>query len=214
MTRFDLSLYLVLDRGLCGAAGMVETTRQAIAGGVTMVQLRDKHATTPGMIETGRALQQVLAGTGIPLIINDDIEAALTLGAEGVHIGQGDLAVAQVRHMIGPEMILGLSVETLPNVLAASTEMIDYLGVGPVFGTATKPDHKAPIGFDGLAELVAASKLPCVGIGGVKQQHIAQTLDAGAQGLAVVSAICGQPDPQAASRAMADAIAAWRLASG
>lgn len=212
MSDFDLSLYLVLDRQLCGSTGMVETARRAVAGGVTMVQLRDKDATTAGMIATGRELKQALAGTGVALIINDDIEAALEIGADGVHIGQGDLPVPEVRWLIGPDMILGLSVETLPDVLAASAAQVDYLGVGPVFSTTTKPDHKTPIGFDGLAKLIAAGPLPCVAIGGIKPAHIPQALDAGAKGVAVVSAICGQTDPQAAAGIMARSIADWRQA--
>jgi thiamine-phosphate pyrophosphorylase len=199
MRQFDLSLYLVLDPDLCAPIGMVETARLAVAGGATMVQLRDKHAGTARMVETGRALRQVLAGTGARLIVNDDVEAAIAIGADGLHIGQEDMGAQAARALIGPEMILGLSVET--EALAASVDpaVVDYTGVGPVFATPTKPDHKQPIGFGGLARIVSASPVPSVAIGGLKAEHVADVLAAGARGLAVVSAICGTSDPQAAA---------------
>ncbi|MFS2174351.1 thiamine phosphate synthase [Rhizobium pisi] len=203
MKRFDLSLYLVLDPDLCAGIGMVETARLAAAGGATMVQLRDKHADTASMIETGRALRQVLDGTGALLIVNDDVEAAIAIGADGLHIGQEDMDARRARTMIGPDMILGLSVETELLAGAVDPDLVDYTGVGPVFATPTKADHKQPIGFDGLAKLVKASPVPSVAIGGLKADHVAQVFAAGAKGLAVVSAICGTPDPEAATRRIA-----------
>ncbi|MHC2220952.1 thiamine phosphate synthase [Rhizobium leguminosarum] len=200
MKAFDLSLYLVLDPDLCAGIGMVETARLAVAGGATMVQLRDKHAATIGMIETGRALKQALEGTGALLIVNDDVEAAIAIGADGLHIGQEDMDAHKARTMIGPYMILGLSVETAPLAAAVDPGLVDYTGVGPVFATPTKADHKQPIGFDGLAKLVKASPVPSVAIGGLKADHVAQVFAAGAKGVAVVSAICGTPDPEAATR--------------
>lgn len=199
MKTFDLSLYLILDPDLCRGIGMVETARLAAEGGATMVQLRDKGATTARLIETGRALKAALVATGVPLIINDDAEAAVAIGADGLHVGQGDLAAAASRSRIGPRMILGLSVETPDLARAVDPTIVDYVGIGPVFATATKPDHKQPIGFDGLTRIVAASSLPAVAIGGLKAGHAASVLAAGAQGLAVVSAICGSRDPKASS---------------
>ncbi|MBN9075669.1 MAG: thiamine-phosphate diphosphorylase [Rhizobiales bacterium 65-79] len=207
---FDLSLYLVLDPELCEPLGMVETTRAAVAGGVTMVQLRDKRATTAEMIETGRALQAILAETGVPLVVNDDVEAAIALDADGLHVGQEDCDARSARERIGPDMILGVSVETEPLAAAIDPAIVDYAGVGPVFATATKPDHKQPVGLDGLARLVAASPVPTVAISGLKAEHAASVLAAGAEGLAVVSAICGKPDPRSAAIAIAEAIAAAR----
>jgi thiamine-phosphate pyrophosphorylase len=207
---FDLSLYLVLDPDLCGPMGMVETTRAAVAGGVTMVQLRDKHASTAEMIETGRALQAVLAGTGVPLVVNDDVEAAIALDADGLHVGQDDCDARSARARIGSDMILGVSVETEALAAALDPAIVDYAGVGPVFSTATKPDHKEPIGLGGLARLVAASPVPTVAISGLKAEHAASVLAAGADGLAVVSAICGKPDPRRAAMAIAGAIAVAR----
>ncbi|MGO6980866.1 thiamine phosphate synthase [Rhizobium leguminosarum] len=203
MKAFDLSLYLVLDPDLCAGIGMVETARLAVAGGATMVQLRDKHVGTIRMIETGRALKQALAGTGALLIVNDDVEAAIAIGADGLHIGQEDMDARKARTMVGAEMILGLSVESEALANAVDPDLVDYTGVGPVFATPTKADHKQPIGFDGLARLVKASPVPSVAIGGLKADHVAQVFASGARGLAVVSAICGTPDPEAATRRIA-----------
>ncbi|NEI24038.1 thiamine phosphate synthase [Rhizobium leguminosarum] len=203
MKAFDLSLYLVLDPDLCAGIGMVETARLAVAGGATMVQLRDKHAGTTRMIETGRALKQALVGTGALLIVNDDAEAAIAIGADGLHIGQEDMDVMRARAMIGLDMILGLSVENEALAGVVDPDLVDYTGVGPVFATPTKADHKQPIGFDGLAKLVKASPVLSVAIGGLKADHVAQVFAASAKGLAVVSAICGTPDPEAATRRIA-----------
>lgn len=206
MKSFDLSLYLVLDPILCADMGMVETARAAVAGGATIVQLRDKHASTSAMIETGLALKQALAGSSALLIVNDDIEAAIAIGADGLHIGQDDLDARDARRRVGPDMILGLSVETEALASAIDAEIVDYAGVGPVFATPTKPDHKKPIGFDGLARIIRLSPVPTVAIGGLKAEHAAEALAAGAKGLAVVSAICGKPDPEAATALIAEAI--------
>lgn len=206
MKHFDLSLYLVLDPDLSLPLGMVETARLAVAGGVTMVQLRDKNASTVQMIETGRALKAALHGTGVPLIVNDDVEAAIAIGADGLHVGQGDMDAQTARRRIGPDMILGLSVETEALAAAVDPAVVDYVGAGPVFATATKPGHKPPVGMKGLDRLVAATPLPAVAIGGLKVDHVEAVLRAGAQGLAVVSAICGQPDPRAAALELSQAI--------
>lgn len=210
MKRFDLSLYLVLDPVLCAGIGMVETARRAVEGGVTMVQLRDKHGGTAALIETGRALQQVLTLSGALLVINDDVEAAIALGADGLHIGQADMDARAARALIGPEMILGLSVETEALAAAVDPATTDYAGVGPVFATPTKLDHQPPLGFAGLKRLVAASPVPSVAIGGLKLQHVDDVLASGADGMAVVSAICGRPDPFASALAFSRAIAEAR----
>ncbi|HEX5580069.1 MAG TPA: thiamine phosphate synthase [Gemmatimonadaceae bacterium] len=209
-TGLDLSLYLVLDPGLCRLHTMVETARLAVAGGATVVQLRDKDAGTAALVEVGRALRLALAGTGVPLIVNDDLDAALAIGADGLHVGQGDMPPGEARQRMGPGMILGLSVETEAAVRAVDPSVVDYVGIGPVFGTPTKPDHQPPIGLDGLARLVALSPVPAVAIGGLKVEHVPAVLASGAEGLAVVSAVCGQPDPEAATGALAAAIREWR----
>lgn len=203
MKRFadHLRLYLVTDPDLCAGLGVVETVRQATRAGVTMVQLRDKEADTATRITTARALKEILAGTGIPLVINDDIDAARIADVDGAHIGQGDIDPAAARALIGPNKILGLSCETPKAVRAADLTLVDYLGLGPVFGTTTKADHKTPIGLDGLARMAALSALPTVAIGGLKARHHRDVRASGADGSAVVSAICGQPDIAAATHA-------------
>ncbi|MEV8466162.1 thiamine phosphate synthase [Fluviibacterium sp. DFM31] len=207
----DLSAYLVLDPGLCGGPeGMIATTRAALAGGITVVQLRDKTGGTEALIDTGRALMRLLEGTDVALIVNDDIAAALAIGAHGLHIGQGDLPVAEARARLGATPLLGLSVESPELAAQVDPALVDYVGCGPVFATPTKTDHKTPVGFDGLARIVAAAPVPAVAIGGLKPEHAPDALRAGAQGLAVVSAICGQPDPQTATRALVTALSEAR----
>ncbi|MBD9447212.1 thiamine phosphate synthase [Rhizobium sp. RHZ01] len=206
MRTIDLSLYLVLDSGLCAGFGMVETARAAVAGGASVVQLRDKHADTPLMIETGRALKAALSGTGALLIVNDDVEAAVAIGADGLHIGQEDMDAPTARARIGDDMILGLSVETEALAAGVDPAIVDYAGIGPVFATSTKADHKEPTGFAGLARLVRACPVPAVAIGGLKAAHVGDVFAAGADGLAVVSAICGTRDPEAAAREIAENI--------
>ncbi|TDK51260.1 thiamine phosphate synthase [Antarcticimicrobium luteum] len=210
MRGFDLSVYLVLDPGLCAGIGMVETARRAVAGGATMVQLRDKEGGTARMVETGRALMAALAGTGARLIVNDDVAAAVAIGADGVHVGQGDMSAAEARALIGAAAILGLTVERPDLAAEVDPGVVDYVGAGPVFATPTKADHKTPVGFGGLAAQVVASPVPAVAIGGLKAQHAGAALGTGARGLAVVSAICGQPDPEAAAREIAAAVARAR----
>ncbi len=199
--RIDLSFYLVLDPRLCEPLGMIETACIAAAGGATAVQLRHKQADTRQMVEMGRALQKALKGSHATLVINDDCEAAKELNADALHIGQGDISVAQARRIIGPDMVLGLSVETPDLARAVDADLVDYIGAGPVFSTATKSDHKAAIGFDGLAKIARAAPVPAVAIGGLKQQHIAEVFSTGAKGIAVVSAVCGQDKLAATVRA-------------
>lgn len=210
MKTFDLSVYLVLDPDLCRDLSMVDTARAAVAGGASMVQLRDKRAGTDRMIATGRALKAVLAGTGVPLIVNDDVAAAIAIGADGLHVGQEDMPAVAARELIGPRMILGLSVETPEAARAMAAAPVDYVGIGPVFATPTKGDHKPPIGFAGLAELVALCRRPAVAIGGLKLEHAEPVIAAGADGLAVVAAICGRPDPRAEAMRIAEAVRSAR----
>ncbi|MEO1313601.1 MAG: thiamine phosphate synthase, partial [Pseudomonadota bacterium] len=194
-----LRLYLVTDPDLCRTFGLVETVQAAVAGGVTMVQIRDKTATTAERTAMGRAVKSALAGQPIPVVMNDDIEAAVAAGLDGAHIGQDDITLEAARAALGPGKILGLSCETEATVRAADRTLVDYLGVGPVFATRTKSDHKPPIHFTGLRALCALTPLPTVAIGGLTAAHVAEVGAAGADGLAVVSAICGQPDPRAAA---------------
>lgn len=197
----DLSLYLVTDATLCADAGLEATVEAAVKGGVTVVQLRDKHASDAAMVAQAKRLKALLEGTSVPLIINDRLAVAIASGADGLHVGQSDTAVQEAREVLGPHAILGLSINTVAQLRNAPIALLDYVGLGPIFATASKQDHAQPIGFDGLAELVRACPLPNVAIGGLKAQHAAQVRAAGANGLAVISAICGQPDPYQAALA-------------
>ncbi|MEL6412243.1 MAG: thiamine phosphate synthase [Pseudomonadota bacterium] len=196
----SLRLYLVTDPTLCPGPALVETVTAAVRGGVSFVQVRDKDATTRNRIAAASALKGALSGTGVPLVINDDLEAAVVADVDGVHIGQDDVTPAIARQRLGQNKIIGLSCEALDQVTAADAHLVDYLGLGTVFPTSTKSDHKPTIGLDGLSEMVRLAKLPTVAIGGLKKEHAADVLNTGCDGIAVVSAICGQPDPASAAR--------------
>ena len=209
----DLSLYLVTDTVLCGEFGVTATVSAAVGAGVTVVQLRDEAATDDELARLGRAVLAVLHGTGVPLIVNNRAHLVDAMGAHGAHVGQSDLGVGQARVLLGPTAYLGLSVQTLAHLTAArdhGDEALDYLGVGPVWGTPTKPDAATPGGVERLRLITDASPWPCVAIGGIKLERLPKVRRAGASGAAVVSAICGQPDVAAAARELR---AAWDGAS-
>lgn len=203
----DYGLYLVTDRDLCLGRPLPDVVGQALAGGVSVVQLREKHADTRAFVELGRALMALLAPRGVPLIINDRLDVALAIGAAGVHVGQSDMPVEDARALLGPGAILGLSVETMDQLREAESlpqGLVDYYGLSPIYQTPTKTDAGPGWGLPGLgqarAEVDAGSRRPIVAIGGIGPQNAASVLRCGAQGLAVVSAICSAPDPEAASR--------------
>jgi thiamine-phosphate pyrophosphorylase len=202
----DLSFYLVLDPQRCEPLGMIETARLAVESGVTTVQLRYKEANTQQRIDVGRALQSVLANSAATLVINDDYEAAKQLNADALHIGQQDISVKDARKIIGQDMVLGLSVGNRQQAQAVDPNVVDYIGVGAVFSTTTKRDHPPAIGFAGLADIVKVSPVPVVAIGGLKYPHINAVFAAGAKGIAVVSAICGQHDVATAAQAFSTTI--------
>lgn len=210
MSTLDLSLYVVLDPGLCRRMSMVETAVAAVKGGAGVIQLRDKTASTAQLVHTGRALRSALAGSAAHLIVNDNIEAALAIDADGLHIGQGDLPVRAAREALGPGKLLGLSVESPQQAAVVNPALVDYVGVSPVFATSTKPDHASPVGLAGLGLIAAASPVPCVAIGGLTAQNVAAVMGHGAAGIAVVSAVCGQADPAAAARDILGEIRRWR----
>lgn len=207
----DLSLYLVTDSELAASHGLVGMVRSAVAGGVSVVQLRDHDASDDEFLALGRMLVQVLRDTGVPLIVNDRVRLVASIGADGAHIGQGDIPVLDARRMLGPAAYLGLSCTTLEQVQAAADlpeGTVDYLGLGPVWATATKPDHAAPLGPAGLAPLVeaaAAAGLPSVAIGGIGPDQLPRLATSGVDGIAVVSAICAAEDPQDAASRLRDA---------
>ena len=200
VTRQSLFLYLVTDPLLCAQAGVVETVKAALKGGVSFVQIRDKQATTQQLISVALQVKQVMEGSNVPLVVNDNVEAAIASKVDGVHIGQEDMDAAEARQLIGPDRILGLSVETEAAALQVDPAIVDYAGAGPVFATQTKRDHKIPIGFSGLRRLCSRLSVPAVAIGGLKEEHCKSALAAGADGVAVVSAICSHPDPEQSAR--------------
>ena len=201
----DLSLYLVTDTILCGQFGVAATVSAAVGAGVTLVQLRDIDAADDEFVALGREVKAILRGTGVPLIVNDRAHLVAAIGADGVHVGQSDLEIAQARALVGPTAYLGLSVQTLEHVIFAgghAAGTLDYLGVGPVWGTATKLDAAAPGGITALHQITSASPWPCVAIGGINPERLSMVRGAGAVGVAVVSAICGQPNVAAATRTL------------
>ena len=198
----QLRLYLVTDRGLSLGRDIEWIVGEAVAGGVTMVQLREKDIDTREFVALGLRLKDLLAPLGVPLIINDRIDVALAVGADGVHIGQSDMPYELARQILGPEKIIGLSVETLDQVREANLLDVDYIGVSPVYATPTTTDTAPPFGLEGLREAVALSRHPGVAIGGMNADTAPAVLSTGIEGIAVVSAICSAPDPRAAAAAL------------
>ncbi len=211
--RLDLSTYLVTDPGLSGPRGVLRVVEAAVAGGVSVVQLRDKTADTRDFFELAVAAARITAGRSL-LLVDDRVDvflAARHAGAavDGVHVGQADLPVSLVRALIGPDAVLGLTANTPAHLAAAHAlppATVDYLGVGVIRQTATKPDHPEAIGVAGFEAFARSTGLPCVAIGGIGLDDTAALRAAGAAGLAVVSAICAADDPASATRAFA---AAW-----
>ncbi|MCX6623248.1 MAG: thiamine phosphate synthase [Acidobacteria bacterium] len=182
---FDPRLYLVTDRSFTGGRQLEQVVAAAVRGGVTAVQLREKHCSTREFMETARRIQAVLAVSGVPLIINDRVDVALDIGADGVHLGQSDMDYGTARKLLGPDALIGVSVETLAQAEGLEA---DYLGVGPIYSTATKPDAAPPWGLEALRRLRAASCQVLVAIGGIHLGNAHQVMDAGADGIALVSA--------------------------
>lgn len=201
MDKRILKLYLVLDPDLCGGfEGMVETVKDAAEAGATVVQLRAPDWKKRRLAACGREILKVLRPLGIPLIVNDHIDVAVAIGADGVHVGQDDLSPEDCRRQMPEGMILGLSVSNLDEARAVDPALVDYVGIGPVHNTSTKPDAAPALGIDGLHAVVDATPCPSVAIGGVKTRDIPAVMATGTDGIAVVSAICGQPDPARATR--------------
>ncbi|HMP75359.1 MAG TPA: thiamine phosphate synthase [Kiritimatiellia bacterium] len=195
-----LDLYLVTDSALAAPRALVDVVAAAVRGGVSLVQLREKQLPAPAFTALAREVLGITRPAGVPLLINDNVEVALAAGADGVHVGQSDVPWQDVRRRLGPDAIIGLSVESWTQAIAASEAKVDYLGVSPVFCTPTKPELQHALGLDGLRAIRATTRLPLVAIGGMNADTAADTIRAGADGLAVVSAICAAPDPEAASR--------------
>ncbi len=198
-------LGLVTDSAFANGRSLAGIVAAAVQGGVTLVQLREKTASTRVLIEQARMLKRLLTPLRVPLLINDRIDVALAAGADGAHVGQQDMPVALARHLLGPAAIIGLSITELGQVRDRDVELADYLGVGPIFAQSTKLGATPPLGLDGLAEVRRATGKPIVAIGGVSAANADAVRSVGADGIAVVSAIMGADDPRAAAAALVSA---------
>ena len=204
MKEFSLHLYLVTDEAAKCRHSLLETVQRAVDGGVTIVQYRSTNPDAGTCYREALPIRDFLASRGVPFIVNNRIDLALALDADGVHIGQRDLPVPAVRAMIGPDRILGLSVSNADQLRAVDAALVDYLGMGPVFPTLSKLNAPPVLGVDGFAALASQSPLPVVAIGGLDAERARLVRATGAaSGIAVVSAICGAEDPEAAARALA-----------
>jgi len=201
------SLYLITDRKIAGDRNIVDIVRAAIQGGVTVVQMREKTATTSEMIDLGRELHNVTRDANVPLIVNDRVDIALAIQAEGVHVGPpDDMPASLARQLLGPNRILGVSAKSPEIALQAKRDGADYVGVGDVYGTRSKADAGIPIGISGLKAVIEACPLPVVGIGGIHHGNISAVIEAGADGVSLISAIVGAADPEKAARELRQCI--------
>jgi len=199
--KIDYSLYLVTDRNLMVASGIEECVEQAVRGGCTVVQLREKTASSREFYETALRVRKITADLGVPLIINDRADIALAVNADGAHVGQDDLPPDAARRIMGKDAVIGVSVNNLTEALAAASMGADYLGVGAMFATGTKKDADIA-GMDELRRIRAEIKLPIVVIGGINKDTVPLFEGTGIDGIAVVSAIVSQKDPCAAARGL------------
>lgn len=201
--HFDLNLYLVTDIPARCTLPLAETVEAAIAGGVSIVQYRSEHTYGGAAYREALPIAAVCRKNGIPFIVNDRIDLALALDADGVHIGQRDFPPEVARRILGPGKIIGFSCSSLSEVRAVDEKLVDYLGLGPVFPTQTKTDAAPAMGLEELALCASATPLPVVAIGGINAGNAHSVRAAGTQmGLAVVSAICAAPDPRLAAEAL------------
>jgi thiamine-phosphate pyrophosphorylase len=201
----DVRLYAVIDPEHAGGRSLPELARLVVTGGATVVQLRDKLRSTRVMIDEARAVHAVLKPLGVPLVINDRVDVALAIDAEGVHVGQDDMVTRDVRRLVGPDMIVGVSIKSIAEAAATSLDVVDYAGIGAVFATSSKDLASAPIGVLGLKAVVddlrrRAPGRPTCGISGISAANAADVIAAGADGVAVISALSMQDDPVAAAR--------------
>ena len=206
----DLRLYALVDPAVAGGRTLTDLAR-LIAGSATLVQLRDKRGSTRAMVEEARSLRTVLEPAGVPLLINDRVDVALAAEADGVHIGQDDMAAADARLLLGRTAIIGLSLSTVQQAQAAPLDLIDYVGIGAVYPTGSKDNASTPIGVAGLREIVQVVRarkpgFPVCAISGITAGNAAETIGAGADGVAVISALSRAPDPAQAARELRAAV--------
>ena len=196
----DWSLYVITDRGLSKGRSHLEVMRAAIEGGATAIQLRDKEATTRELVEVGRALRELARQRGVAFIVNDRVDVALAVDADGVHVGQDDMPARLARKLLGLDKIVGVSASTVEEALQAQADGADYVSASPVFSTPTKPDAAPPTGLEGLRAFVEALRVPVVAIGGINEGNVGEVIKAGAAGVAVISAVVAAPDVAEAAR--------------
>jgi thiamine-phosphate pyrophosphorylase len=204
MTRNDASsstwrLYVIIDPSAAGGRDPVWVAEQAIAGGADALQLRDKHALAGPMIARAQAIRRLTRAAGIPLLINDRVDVAVAAEADGVHLGQDDLPVHVARRLLGPDRLIGKSTHSLEQALAGAAEPVDYIAVGPIFATPTKPDY-AHVGLHLVQQVTARVRTPVVCIGGIDASTVGAVREAGARCVVVVRAVCAAADPAAAAR--------------
>ena len=204
--REALRLYVITDRTLARGRPDIEIAREAIAGGATALQLRWKTGPLSEALQIGRALQALCRAAGVLFIVNDRVDLALALEADGVHVGVNDLPVPETRKLVGESMVVGFSPESLEQAVEAEAAGADYLGVGPVYPTATKPDAGPAVGLEHLAEIARAVHIPVVGIGGITAANAAAVIEAGAVGVAVISAVVGAEDVRGAARQLREVV--------
>jgi thiamine-phosphate pyrophosphorylase len=206
----DPSLYVVLDRMAAKGRSLEEILDAAIAGGCRMVQLREKEWPSGRLLPLAERLRDRCRRAGVSFIVNDRVDLAVAVGADGVHLGQDDLPVAAARALLRPGMVLGRSTHSVAQARDAQAEGADYIAVGSMFPTQTKPDFEL-VGPELIRTIRPGITAPLVGIGGVTRENVAQVIRAGADGVAVISAVCGAPDPAAATRDFLAAIRAARV---
>jgi thiamine-phosphate pyrophosphorylase len=199
-------VYLVTDPGMPGAGGVCGTVGEALEAGIGAVQLRDKTASTRSLIDTARILRGLCEAHGALFLVNDRVDVALASAAHGVHLGQDDLPASEARRLMGPGAVIGVSVRTAAEAREAEEAGADYLAANLVFATGTKTDIEGPLGLEGVAMLRAATGLPLVAIGGIGPDNAADVIGAGADGIAVVSAIMAAPDVTLACRRLFDGV--------
>jgi thiamine-phosphate pyrophosphorylase len=201
--NLDLRVYALVDPAVAGGRSLPALTA-LIAESVTLVQLRDKHGSTRVMIEEARDIAAVLKPRGTPLLINDRVDVALAAGAQGVHIGWDDMSTADARRLLGPDAIIGLSIKSMVEAAAAPLDLLNYVAIGGVYATTSKDNTSAPIGTSGLRAIAAAIRarkagMPICAIAGIDANNAADVIAAGADGVAVISALSMAKDPAAAA---------------
>jgi thiamine-phosphate pyrophosphorylase len=209
--RPDLRLNAIVDPEHAGGRRLADLARQCVRGGATLVQLRDKVSATRAMVEEAQAIKQAVAPLGVPFVVNDRVDVAMAAGADGVHLGQDDMAVQDARRLLGSCAIIGLSIKSVAEAEAAPIDLIDYVGSGGVYATSSKQQRNPPIGPAGLARIIAvlrrrAGDLPICGIAGIDATNAAEVIAAGADGVAVISALSLVTDPAVAAHILRDIV--------